>query len=258
MKVSAMKPIHATQLTSAVVLGLAAATACLAPRTANAADASSDASASSAASAAGGSSKDISSAEQALFMENQIGNLKPPLTLPYNYRKSGTLETAFDDQVMLTLTAQPDGSCCTVSARFFTGAREVRQSTVESAQGNPAILYFLERDIREMERLTKGKANYFRKRIRMAVYQGATMRNVTMQYRGTPVPVQQIDIAPYVDDPNRPRFEKLANKKYRFMLSSAVPGGLYGIRTRIDGDTADAPPLMAEELMLDGTEGAPR
>jgi len=200
---------------------------------------------------------DFSAAEQALFIDNHFGKLKPPVTLHYGYRKSGTLEAAFDDKVDLKLAPQADGTCCAASARFLTGAREMRQPDIESAQGNPAILYFLERDIHEMQRLTQGKANYFRKRIRMAVYQGASMRNLTLQYRGRPVAVREFSISPYLDDPNRSRYEKLANKQYLFLLSDSVPGGLYGIRTRIDGESVDAPPLLLEEMILDGAEPAP-
>jgi hypothetical protein len=200
---------------------------------------------------------DFSAAEQALFVDNHLAKVRPPATLHYAYRQTGTLEAAFDDKVDVSLTAQPDGKCCAASVRFFTGTRAMRPPDVEAAQGNPAILYFLERDIREMERLTKGKANYFRKRIRMAVFQGAVLRNLTLLYRGQPVAVQEISITPYLDDPNRTRYEKLANKQYQFLLASAVPGGLYGIRTRINGDSADAPPLLTEELVLDGAEPAP-
>ncbi len=125
------------------------------------------------------------------------------------------------------------------------------------AEGNPAILYFLERDIREMQRLTGGKANYFRKRIRMAVYEGASMRRLTLPYRGRLVAVQEISIAPYRDDPNRARYEKLANKEYVFLLSDAVPGGLYAIRSRIHDKSADAPPLIVEEMVVAGAGSAP-
>lgn len=200
---------------------------------------------------------DFSPAERALFIDNQLGTLRPPKTLHFTFIKRGTLEAGFDDTVDVLLKAKADGSCCAASARFLTGARAVRQPDVEGVQGNPAILYFLERDINEMQRLTGGKANYFRQRIRMAVYQGASIRTVTLPYRGHPVAVRQIDIAPYLEDPNRPRFDKLATKRYSFMLSAGVPGGLYGIRTRIDGASATAPPLMAEEMMLDGTQPAP-
>lgn len=206
---------------------------------------------------AAGAANDFSAAEQALFIDNQLGKLQPPLTLHYGYRKTGTLEEAFDDKVDVVLTAKSDGVCCAASARFFTGARAMSQPDVEGAQGNPAILYFLERDIREMERLTKGKANYFRKRIRMAIYQDASIRNLTLLYRGRPVAVQEISISPYLDDPNRPRYEKLVNKQYLFMLAAAVPGGLYGIRTQINAESANAPPLIVEEMLLDGAEPAP-
>ena len=201
-----------------------------------------------------GAANDFSAAEQALFIDDQLAGLRPPLTLHYGFRKTGTLEESFDDKVDVVLTAQPDGRCCAASARFFSGARQVRQPEVEGAQGNPAILYFLERDIREMERLTKGKANYFRKRIRMAVYQQASIRETMLPYRGRPVAVREISISPYLDDPNRPRYEKLANKQYVFMLAGAVPGGLYGIRTRIDGESADAPVLMIEEMLITGAQ----
>jgi hypothetical protein len=200
---------------------------------------------------------DFSAAEQALFVDNHLAKMQAPATLHYAYRKTGTLEAAFEDKVDVSLTAQPDGKCCAASVRFFTGTRAMHPPDVEAAQGNPAILYFLERDIREMERLTKGKANYFRKRIRMAIFQGASIQNLSLLYRGRPVAVQEISITPFLDDPNRSRYEKLANKQYQFLLASAVPGGLYSIRTRISGDSADAPALLAEELLLDGAEPAP-
>ena len=200
---------------------------------------------------------DFSAAEQAIFIDNQMAALRPPANLRYAYRKTGSLEEPFDDNVDVVLVAQPDGSCCAASAKFFSGARQVPQPEVEGVQGNPAIFYFLERDIKEMERLTKGKANYFRKRIRMAVYQSAVIRYITLPYRGQNVAVREISISPYLDDPNRSRYEKLANKNYVFLMAKAVPGGLYGIRTRIEAGSATQPPLMAEEMLLQGIEPAP-
>jgi hypothetical protein len=202
--------------------------------------------------------QDFSEAERALFITNQLAGLKPPTTLRYGYRKSGSLEEGFEDSVAIALRPQADGSCCATTAKFLTGARELSLPDVESAQGNPVILYFLERDIREMQRLTKGQHNYFRKRIRMAVYQGATMRELNLPFRGRDVAAREITIAPYLDDPLRVRFEKLANKQYVFTLSDAVPGGVYAIRTRIAGASADAAPLIVEEMRAEGVPPAPR
>jgi len=201
---------------------------------------------------------DFSAAERALFMDNQLASVTPPATLRYSYRKSGSMEPGFDDTVTVTLGKQPDGSCCAASAEFLTGPRKVNLPEVEAAQGNPVILYFLERDIREMQRLTKGQHNYFRKRIRMAVYQGATIREVTLPYRGASVAGQEITISPYVDDPLKARFEKLAGKQYVFTLSKAVPGGVYAMHSRVAGASAADEPLIEETLRVDGAPALPR
>lgn len=196
--------------------------------------------------------EDFSPAERALFMNNHLAGTKPPTTLRYSFSKSGSMEEGFEDKVAVKLKAARGGKCCVAEAEFLSGPRRLSLPEVDQAQGNPVVLYFLERDIREMNRLTKGQQNYFRKRIRMAVYQGAQLQEVNVSYRGKDVPAREIRIAPYADDPLRARFEKLANKTYVFTLSDAVPGGLYAIRTRIAGETADAAPLITEEMVVEG------
>ena len=203
----------------------------------------------------GAAAEDVSPAEKALFVTNHLATLTPPTTLRYSFRKGGSLEPGFDDKVSISLRAQSDGRCCAAAAEFLSGSRRLALPEVESAQGNPVILYFLERDIREMQRLTKGQPNYFRKRIRMAVYQGATMNEASVNYRGRSVAARQITVAPYVDDPLRGRFEALAGKRYVFTLSGQVPGGVVGIRSQVDG--AGAPPLLVEEMTLEGVSRQP-
>lgn len=204
-----------------------------------------------AAGASAAASSDFSAAEQALFVANHLGKLRAPATLQYRFERSGSLEPGFDDTVAVSLAAQPNGKCCAAATEFLSGPRRLSLPEIESAQGNPAILYFLEHDIREMQRLTKGKSNYFRKRIRMAVAEGATIAELTLPWRGANVKARQITISPYLDDPLRARFEQLATKRYIFTLSDAVPGGVLSIRTQVDGvGGATARPLLAEEMSL--------
>jgi len=196
--------------------------------------------------------KDFSPAEKLLFMSEQLGNLRPPVTLNYVFRKTGALEDAFDDKVSIAFSKAADGSCCTGRGEFFSGTRKLALPEVDGARANPVLMFFLEREVREMQRLTKGSQAHFRKRIRMAIYSGATLRELTLKYRGKDVKAQEVTITPFLDDPNRPRFEKLATKAYRFWMSDAVPGGVFGIRTHIGGATADAAPLLVEELLIEG------
>jgi hypothetical protein len=202
--------------------------------------------------------EEFSPAERALFMTDHLRGLATPATLRYTFRKSGNLEESFEDKVTVTLKAQPKAQCCTATTEFLGGARRVKLPEVESAPGNPVILHFLEREIHEMQRLTKGQPNYFRKRIRMAVFQGAQVSDIKVPYRGEMVVARQIAISPYADDPLRARYEKLADKQYIFTLSKDVPGGIYAILARVNGASPEGPPLLAEEIILDPTPTAPR
>jgi len=201
--------------------------------------------------------EDFSPAERAIFMTKQLANVKPPATLRYRFFKRGTLETAFEDDVTLKLTARTDRTCCDAKADFLSGPRRLALPEVEALEGNPIVLYFLERDIREMSRLTKGQAAYFRKRIRMSIYQGAQIREITLPYAGKTVAARQITVAPYGDDPLRVRFENLATKRYVFTLADDVPGGIYALSAGVAGGAADAP-LIDEELVLEGGSPPPR
>lgn len=205
-----------------------------------------------------GAAEEFSPAERALFMTNHLGALATPTTLRYTFRKSGSLEENFEDQITVALKAQPTGQCCTATTEFLGGARRIKLPEVESAMGNPVILHFLERDIHEMQRLTKGQPNYFRKRIRMAVFQGAEISDVEVLYRGKTIAARQVMIAPYSDDPLRQRYDKLADKQYIFTMSKDVPGGVYAIRARVNGVSPGGPPLLVEEVVFDSTPAASR
>jgi hypothetical protein len=201
--------------------------------------------------------EDFSPAERALFMSPQLANVKPPATLRYRFTKAGSLEAGFSDDVVMKLKAGANQRCCDAAVEFLTGPRKLVLPEVEALEGNPVVLYFLERDIREMNRLTKGQAAYFRKRIRMAVYQGAQITELQLPYAGRTVAARQIVVAPYLDDPLRTRFEQLAGKRYRFTLSDAVPGGVYALGSEVDGPAPDSP-VLQETLVLEGAAPPPR
>ena len=198
--------------------------------------------------------KDFSVAERLLFMSSQLKGIKLPTTLNYSFRKSGSMEEGFDDKVGVSFGPQPDGKCCAGKGSFLSGSRAVPMPDVEGGEGNPVTMYFLEHDVREMQRLTKGSQTYFRKRIRMAIFNGATVRDVSLPYKGRAVDGKEITITPYRDDPNSQKFEKLLGKTYQFLLSDAVPGSVYAIRTRVDAAAPDGKPLLLEEMLLDGAE----
>jgi hypothetical protein len=202
--------------------------------------------------------RDFSPAERLLFMTPQLKGLQAPMLLRYTFGKTGSFEEAFADSVTVSLSTKDDGRCCDAKGVFLSGARKLQVPDVPAAEGNPVILYFLEHDVREMKRLTRGSEYHFRKRIRMGIYQGAEVRDVSLRYQGRAIKGKEIVFSPFLDDPNRPKYERFAKKSYRFTLSDAVPGGVYGIRTSIPGDSAAAQPLLVEELLIDGAKAPAR
>ncbi len=194
----------------------------------------------------------FSKAEKLVFTENHLANVKAPGALRYSFVKSGTLEAGFQDEVRIDLDRNRK-----VQGSFLTGARALQLPDIELPEANPVILYFLEHDIRDMERLTKGKSAYFRKRIRMTMVDEAQVRDTTVSWQGRTLPAQEVTLTPYLTDPARSRYERFSNKRYTFVLVKDVPGGVYQIRSVMAG-AKDGDPAMIEEVMtLTGTGTGP-
>jgi len=194
---------------------------------------------------------EFSRAEKLVFVEHQLANVKAPASLRYTYVRSGSLEPGFEDEVRIDVKLKGK-VCCTVQGSFLTGERRMALPEIEEAQANPVILYFLERDIREMERVTKGKSGYFRKRIRMTMVDEAKVRDTKVSYEGREVDAQEVSLTPYETDPLRARFETYAQKRYTFVLASTVPGGVYQVRTAVPGALPSDAPVLEEVMTLAG------
>ena len=190
----------------------------------------------------------ISQAETLLFMTNHLKELQTPSRLHYAFRKRGTLEQGFSDTVDLDVTSEADGSRKGTS-RFFSGKRKIKYPDVDHAEGNPVLMYYLERDIREMSRLTGGRPDYFKKRIRVALAGAAQINEVDIKLDGRTLHAQQVTISPYESDPMSDRFKGLVGKRYVFVLCDAVPGGVY----KIEGVVAAASGSSKEEPVIDET-----
>lgn len=192
----------------------------------------------------------ISQAETMLFLTDHLKQLKTPTLLSYRFTRDGTLESRVDDSVDVNVKSKGKEGGNAVSTRFLSGDNAVKYPPVPDAEGNPVILWFLERDIKEMERLTGGKSPYFKKRIRLALADSAEVRPVKFAFGGKEVSGTEIKVAPYLDDPNKPKFGKMHTKYYVFTLSDQVPGNVYQMRAVVPAEdgAGDAQPLIDETL----------
>jgi hypothetical protein len=173
----------------------------------------------------------VSQAETLLFETDHLARLKAPATLVYAFRKDSNVEPGFRDEVRLDL-ARVNGKL-RATLHFLSGEHKQDIPALDEVHGNPVLLGFLEHDIAEMKRLTGGSSSYFRKRIRMALAQGAQLTLQPITYQGKTLQAQAVRVQPYLNDPMHARFEKYLRKTYTFVLSDQVPGGLYQLRTSL-------------------------
>ena len=203
-------------------------------------------------SARGDDERPFSVAEKTLFMDDHFHQFgKKPVTLRYTFRKTGSLEAPYTDEAWVDVkpaTGEAPGHA--VSTRFLTKDHQLDLPDISSAEGNPVIMYFLERDVREMQRVTKGQANYYRKRIRLALADSADVKPFKFKFAGKELNGTEITVYPYLDDPAKSRFARYADKTYRFILSDQVPGTVYEMHTlmRDSSPGGDGKPLIDETL----------
>ncbi|MGH8755571.1 MAG: hypothetical protein ACREU0_07075, partial [Burkholderiales bacterium] len=141
---------------------------------------------------------------------------------------------------------------------FLSGSNKIKFPPMEEAKGNPVLLYFLERDIREMKRLTGGHPPYFRKRIRIALADHADVHPVKFVFDGKEVDGKEIKIAPYANDELKERFGKHVGKYYLFTLSDKIPGEVYQLRSvtpdKQSGGSGKKQPLIEETITFNPRE----
>ncbi len=189
----------------------------------------------------------ITEAEQLLFVADHLQSIHSKQILRYAFHRSGTLDKDLDDSVEVEV-ADTSGTR-TVETRCMTGSKKLELPAIEAAKGNPALLCFLERDIREMERLTGGKKWFFQKRIRLALADDPEVKPIKVSFAGTEIAAKEIRITPYAKDSLRQKFEKYADKYYIFRLSDAVPGGILEVDAVIPDGTRPEGPKLVEEVM---------
>jgi hypothetical protein len=195
------------------------------------------------------SAQEVSAAETLLFQTNHLQNVQAPATLTYTFHKEGSAEPGFDDQVRLVLAEGKPAA----TLQFLTGPRQYTAPAVDDPEGNPVLLGFLEHDIAEMQRLTGGSQAYFRKRIRLALASQAQVRPRQFTFDGKRVDGREIVIVPYQNDPMHVRFEQFTGKRYTFVVSPQVPGGIYQVRAVADG--AKGQPVLVDETLTLAASG---
>ncbi|MBS7539473.1 hypothetical protein [Ancylobacter lacus] len=170
----------------------------------------------------------------ALFFETPfLAALPAGTTLSYSYRHTTSdpsLGESFDEKMEMKIEAAPEDAAKRVAdVDIFRGSQHREAGPFPVALGNPLALVLLEREAKEIAQLTKGSPFYIRNRMKEALMNG-TAEDIRISYAGKDVPAWKLDIAPFATDPHKEQLLEIANRRYSFVFSEAVPGGLYEVK----------------------------
>ena len=209
-----------------------------------------------AASGASRAGEAISEAERLLFTHPHLAAVRTPRLLSYAYSAQAAASASPLDHATLDLRPRADASCCSVHGEYLSGEMAVHLPDFDDATANPVVLYFLEAEVRRLQRTTTGQSAHFRRQIRMSLATDARVTDTTVRWNGKDVPGHAVRVSPFVDDPYRARFEREATTEYVFLLSDDVPGGVAALTATLPGATATDPPLERRALVLEDPQPA--
>jgi hypothetical protein len=184
-----------------------------------------------------------------LFDKAHLKNIEQPGTLRYEYNKQSFVEDSREDTIKMMVSNIRNTGRCDTEFEFFTGQYKRPYEPLNNQRGNGIFVLFLEFDVHEMNRLTGGEWRYFQRKLRWAFAEGATKKEVDIDYNGKKVKGTQYIVQPYVNDPKNARYKLYANKYYIFTLSEEIPGEIYQVRTVVpDGKTwKEGDPVLVDE-----------
>ena len=166
----------------------------------------------------------------ALFDSPHMKNIKSPGKILYFF-KSITDNQILEDKISITITNIRKEGHSDQAYSFLSGEKKKSYPSRNNVVGNGVFMYFLEKDVHDLEKKTGGSWRHFQRRIRWAMAAGADQKEIGINYNNISIKAIQYTIQPYSNDKDTKRYGTYANKYYQFTLSKDIPGMIYKVRT---------------------------
>lgn len=193
----------------------------------------------------------FSQANQRLFLDDHLTDVEYPARYHYRLSRTGTADD-FSDTIVMEANNNDDRTK-QVHVEYLSGDRRRHIPDIASAQGNPIIMLFLQRDVSEMADRTGGSWRYFQKQIKLALENAASIEPVMLRYNGNDVAGQRIMLQPFANErTHRNELEDYLAKTYSFILAEEIPGDVYEMQTTLPPSDGGQPTV--ERLTLEQVE----
>ena len=185
---------------------------------------------------------DYSDAQRLLFSTPHLDNIKAEGILYYDFRQHGASTISFDDEITLTIKGISERGGKDVEVSFLSGEHNRPFSDIRDFSSNPLLMFFLQWDVEKMDSGSVVTHHYYRHLLRQAFLNKADSEEVEIDFEGRKETAHKVSFQPLTEQQDDDNYKDYPKKYYEFVLSDAVPGGIYSISTLIpsDDEKADA------------------
>lgn len=173
----------------------------------------------------------LSEAQITLFETQHLQAITKPEKIDYAFERVSSKGDGFADSYEMDIRTIREGGGKDVYFNCMSGTHEYPCEPMMNFRGNPLLMMFLDRDVGDMNKATGGSTVFFRNHIRRALLDQAVVKPTTVDFAGKQVAAKSIWIQPYKGDAHMAKTPDLEGKTYEFVMSDAVPGMVYQIKT---------------------------
>ncbi|WP_294535937.1 hypothetical protein [uncultured Rhodoblastus sp.] len=182
--------------------------------------------------AASGAQEPQPDAADILFERPQLQALKLGDNLKYSYRFHSADEKifgpSFDDTIALTIDRGDTPDKKRVDVQLFSAERRRAAGPFDDMAGNPLLSLMLEENLQRLATIFQSNPRYMKTAIRMALRSAKASPDRAEGFDAA-APAWKVEVAPFLNDPNKARMHGLESLTYRFRVSAAAPGEIYEI-----------------------------
>ena len=195
-------------------------------------------------------------AAKLLFESNHLKRTDDGSKLKYRFQKSVNNEKIlgkpFSDDLELAITKAEEEKR-NFKLQIFTGARARSPFSDHDRVGNPLLLWYLDRAVKNYKSLARGSLTYMKNRF-MDALQKAELEDAKVSIDGKDVEAHRMTLQPYANDPNKSRMMGYQNSRFVIVFGDNIPGYLFEL-SAVYENTDEKAPRLEERIRFAGAEG---
>lgn len=181
-----------------------------------------------------------------LFNGNHLKLTKSGSELTYRFQRSVSHEKVlgapFSDDLKLDITGVKDGDKRDLEFHVFSGERARAPFADHDRDGNPLLLWYLDRSVNNYRGLAGGGLTYVKSRF-MEALKNAIAEPTKVDVAGKSVDGFRVTLLPYAKDPNGAKMMGYENSSFVIVYSDAVPGYFVEMSALYENTDKKAPRL---------------